>query len=70
MENRASLGTLAIIVVAQLFGTSLWFSANAAFEDLARRAQDEFESYDQTRNDEGFGAAPGAVDGDPYVDDI
>jgi ribonuclease HI len=41
-----------------------------AFEDLARRAQDEFELYDQTRNDEGFGAAPGAVDGDPYADDI
>ncbi|HHW64406.1 MAG TPA: MFS transporter [Rhodocyclaceae bacterium] len=27
---------LAIIVVAQLFGTSLWFSANAAGEDLMR----------------------------------
>jgi MFS family permease len=27
---------LAVIVVAQLFGTSLWFSANAAFDDLAR----------------------------------
>ena len=29
-------GKLAIIVVAQLLGTSLWFSANAAFDDLAR----------------------------------
>ncbi|MHB1373491.1 MAG: MFS transporter [Thauera sp.] len=27
---------LAIIVIAQLFGTSLWFSANAAGEDLVR----------------------------------
>ena len=27
---------LGIIVVAQLLGTSLWFSANAAFDDLAR----------------------------------
>lgn len=27
---------LAVIVVAQLLGTSLWFSANAAFDDLAR----------------------------------
>ena len=27
---------LAIVVVAQLLGTSLWFSANAAFDDLAR----------------------------------
>jgi MFS family permease len=27
---------LAIIVVAELFGTSLWFSANAAADDLAR----------------------------------
>jgi MFS family permease len=27
---------IAVIVVAQLFGTSLWFSANAAFADLAR----------------------------------
>lgn len=27
---------LALIVVAQLLGTSLWFSANAAFDDLAR----------------------------------
>ena len=34
MQGR--LGTLAIIVIAQLFGTSLWFSANAAFDDLAR----------------------------------
>ncbi len=29
-------GILAIIVVAQLLGTSLWFSANAAFDDLSR----------------------------------
>ena len=36
MDERASLGKLAIIVVAELFGTSLWFSANAAFDDLAR----------------------------------
>ncbi len=34
--NNASLGRLAIIVVAQLLGVSLWFSANAAFDDLAR----------------------------------
>ena len=27
---------LALIVVAQLLGTSLWFSANAAYDDLAR----------------------------------
>jgi len=33
---QGRLGKLAIIVVAQLFGTSLWFSANAAFDDLAR----------------------------------
>jgi MFS family permease len=29
-------GKLAVIVIAQLLGTSLWFSANAAFDDLAR----------------------------------
>jgi hypothetical protein len=29
-------GKVAIFVVAQLLGTSLWFSANAAFDDLAR----------------------------------
>jgi len=29
-------GKLAIIVIAQLLGTSLWFSANATFDDLAR----------------------------------
>src|SRR5919106_1268887 len=29
-------GKLATIVVAQLLGTSLWFSANATFDDLAR----------------------------------
>lgn len=32
---RTPFGKLAIIVVAQLLGTSLWFSANAAFDDLA-----------------------------------
>jgi MFS family permease len=31
-----ALGRLAIIVVAELLGVSLWFSANAAFDDLAR----------------------------------
>ena len=31
----AALGRLAIVVVAELLGTSLWFSANAAFDDLA-----------------------------------
>jgi MFS family permease len=36
METRSPLAPLAVIVVAQLFGTSLWFSANAAFDDLAR----------------------------------
>jgi MFS family permease len=30
------LGRLGVIVVAELLGTSLWFSANAAYEDLAR----------------------------------
>jgi MFS family permease len=33
---RSPFGKLAIIVVAQLLGTSLWFSANAAFDDLSR----------------------------------
>ena len=32
-----STGKLAVVVAAQLFGTSLWFSANAAFDDLARQ---------------------------------
>ncbi len=32
----ASRSTLATIVVAELFGTSLWFSANAAFDGLVR----------------------------------
>ena len=32
----STTGKLAVIVVAQLLGTSLWFSANAAFDDLAR----------------------------------
>jgi MFS family permease len=36
MEKRSPLARLAVIVVAELFGTSLWFSANAAFDDLAR----------------------------------
>jgi MFS family permease len=36
LNTPASLGRLAIIVVAELLGTSLWFSANAAFDDLAR----------------------------------
>jgi MFS family permease len=35
MANAATR-PLAIIVVAQFLGTSLWFSANAAFDDLAR----------------------------------
>ncbi|HET7549288.1 MAG TPA: MFS transporter [Usitatibacter sp.] len=34
--ERGSRGRIAIIVLAELFGTSLWFSANAAFDDLAR----------------------------------
>lgn len=34
--HTGRLGRLAVIVVAQLLGTSLWFSANAAFDDLAR----------------------------------
>jgi MFS family permease len=34
--HRTPLWRLAVIVVAELFGTSLWFSANAAFDDLAR----------------------------------
>src|SRR5215813_6767104 len=33
--NRMPL-RLALIVVAQLFGTSLWFSANSAADDLTR----------------------------------
>ncbi len=36
MTRRAPLFHLAVIVLAELFGTSLWFSANAAFDDLAR----------------------------------
>ena len=36
LEIRTARLPLAIIVVAELFGTSLWFSANAAFDDLAR----------------------------------
>ena len=28
---------IAIIVIAQLFGTSLWFSANSAADDLMRQ---------------------------------
>lgn len=34
--QQGTTGKLATIVVAQLLGTSLWFSANAAFEDLSR----------------------------------
>ena len=34
--TRPRIGKLAIIVIAQLLGTSLWFSANAAYDDLAR----------------------------------
>ncbi len=33
---QSPFGKLAIIVIAQLLGTSLWFSANAAFDDLTR----------------------------------
>lgn len=36
MQQRPTRWRLAVIVVAELFGTSLWFSANAAFDDLAR----------------------------------
>jgi MFS family permease len=36
LNTPAALGRLAVIVVAELLGTSLWFSANAAFDDLAR----------------------------------
>lgn len=36
MPPRCTTCRLAIIVIAELFGTSLWFSANAAFDDLAR----------------------------------
>src|SRR5204862_7977165 len=31
-----SKGALPIVVIAQFLGTSLWFSANAAFDDLSR----------------------------------
>lgn len=34
---RLAMRPVPAIVVAQLFGTSLWFSANAAADDLARR---------------------------------
>ena len=34
--GRGSVAHLGLIVLAELFGTSLWFSANAAFDDLAR----------------------------------
>jgi Major Facilitator Superfamily len=37
--REGNAGKLAVVVVAQLFGTSLWFSANAAFDDLARQWQ-------------------------------
>lgn len=36
MHTRESLARLTLIVIAELLGTSLWFSANAAFDDLAR----------------------------------
>lgn len=36
MDPRAARGRIAVIVLAELFGTSLWFSANAAFGDLVR----------------------------------
>ena len=39
MARNASLLHLGLIVLAELFGTSLWFSANAAFDDLARAWQ-------------------------------
>lgn len=35
-DVRGKIGKLATIVIAQLFGTSLWFSANATFDDLSR----------------------------------
>lgn len=35
-KNRTAFGEVGVIVIAELLGTSLWFSANAAFEDLAR----------------------------------
>jgi MFS family permease len=35
LVTNTALGRVAIIVVAELLGTSLWFSANAAFDDLA-----------------------------------
>ncbi len=36
LERRTARGPLGLIVIAELLGTSLWFSANAAFDDLAR----------------------------------
>lgn len=38
-NKRGELARLVVIVVCELFGTSLWFSANAAFDDLARAWQ-------------------------------
>jgi MFS family permease len=35
--SERNTGKLAVVVLAQLFGTSIWFSANAAFDDLARQ---------------------------------
>ena len=35
--TKGAGGKLAVIVLAQLLGTSLWFSANAAFDDLSRQ---------------------------------
>jgi hypothetical protein len=34
--ERSTRGAVAVIVVAQLFGTSLWFSPNSAAADLVR----------------------------------
>jgi MFS family permease len=35
-QGQGNVGKLAVIVIAQLLGTSLWFSANATFDDLSR----------------------------------
>ena len=36
LQDRTTLGKLVVIVLAELLATSLWFSANAAFDDLSR----------------------------------
>jgi len=36
MRNVTPMRAIAIIIIAELFGTSLWFSANASAPDLAR----------------------------------